>query len=102
MRLRAAKDRLKIEHSIIDGLRRVLEELLDEAPEIALIIPGEIRKVRKARGPVKVRVTTPTQTGWKAIGLSAGARQELFISTSLEKDQLEWAIGQALERSGNG
>lgn len=101
MRLRASKDRLKIEHSIIDGLRRVLEELLDEASEIALIIPGEIRKVRKARGPVKVRVTTPTQTGWKAIGLSAGARQELFISTNLEKDQLEWAIGQALERSGN-
>lgn len=101
MRLRASKDRLKIEHSIIDGLRRVLEELLAEAPEIVLIVPGEIRKVRKARGPVKMRVTTPTQTGWKAIGLSAGARQELFISTKLEKDQLEWAIGQALERSGN-
>ena len=28
MRLRTAKDRLKIEHSIIDGVRGILEELL--------------------------------------------------------------------------
>ena len=28
MRLRTAKDRLKIEHSIIDGVREILEELL--------------------------------------------------------------------------
>ena len=34
MRLRTAKDRLKIEHSIIDGLRPVLEELLKSNAEI--------------------------------------------------------------------
>ena len=47
------------------------------------MIPGVIRPVRDARGKVKVRVTVPTQNGWKAIALSAGARQELFISTDL-------------------
>jgi hypothetical protein len=36
--------------------------------------------------------------GWKAIALSAGARQELFISTALSKDALEEAIGGILER----
>ena len=96
MRLRAAKDRLKVEHSIIEGVRRVLEDLLQATPEIASIIPGEIKKVRKARGPVKIRVTTPTQTGWKAIALSAGARQELFVNTRMTKEALEAAISRAL------
>lgn len=100
MRLRAAKNRLKVEHSIIEGLRKVLENLLAAVPEIASIIPGDIKKVRKARGAIKIRVTIPTQTGWKAIALSAGARQELFINTRLEKEGLEWEIGQALERAG--
>src|SRR5207247_10845015 len=96
MRLRTARDRLKIEHSIIDGVRGILEELLAASPAIRSVIPGVIRPVRDARGKVRVRVTVPTQNGWKAIALSAGARQELFISTSLPKAELEKAIAQAL------
>jgi hypothetical protein len=95
MRLRTAKDRLKIEHSIIDGVRGILEELLAANVEIRSIIPGVIRPVRDARGKVKVRVTVPTQNGWKAIALSAGARQELFISTELGKEELEKAFEKA-------
>jgi hypothetical protein len=95
MRLRTAKDRLKIEHSIIGGVRGILEELLAANPEIRSVIPGVIRPVRDARGKVKVRVTVPTQNGWKAIALSAGARQELFISTEWSKQQVEEALGRA-------
>jgi hypothetical protein len=95
MRLRTAKDRLKIEHSIIDGVREILEELLAKTPEIRSVIPGVIRPVRDARGKVKVRVTVPTQNGWKAIALSAGARQELFISTAMGKEELEAALKTA-------
>ena len=95
MRLRAAKDRLKIEHSIIDGLRPILDELLAATPEIRSIIPGVIRPVRDARGKAKIRVTVPTQNGWKAIALSQGARQELFISTELTQEQLEAAFVKA-------
>jgi|SRR5208283_792931 len=96
MRLRAAQNRLKIEHSIIDGLRRVLELLLRDNSEIRSVIPGVIRKVRDAKGPPTIRVTVPTTNGWKAIALSAGARQELFLSTAMEKEALERAIAQAL------
>jgi hypothetical protein len=95
MRLRTAKDRLKIEHSIIDGLRRILEDLLEATPEIRSIVPGVIRPVRDAKGKVRIRITVPTQNGWKAIALSAGARQELFISTSLGKEELESALTRA-------
>src|ERR1043166_6766815 len=94
MRLRTAKDRLKIEHSIIDGVREVLEELLAGNAEIRSVIPGVIRPVRDAKGKVKVRVTVPTQNGWKAIALSAGARQELFISTAWTKEQVEAALAR--------
>ena len=96
MRLRTAKDRLKVEHSIIDGVREILERLLAENPGSRSVIPGVIRPVRDARGPVKVRITVPTQNGWKAIALSAGARQELFISTAMPQREVE----EALERAG--
>jgi hypothetical protein len=95
MRLRKVQNKLKVEHSIIDRLRAVLERLLAD-PAIRSIIPGVIRPVRDAKGAVKIRVTVPTTNGWKAIALSAGARQELFISTSLSKQALEQAIERAL------
>jgi hypothetical protein len=95
MRLRTAKDRLKIEHSIIDGVRDILETLLASTPAIRSVIPGVIRPVRDARGKVRVRITVPTQNGWKAIALSAGARQELFISTDLGKEEVETALRAA-------
>jgi len=96
MRLRTAHDRLKIEHSIIEGVREILERLLADNPEIRSVIPGVIRPVRDARGPVKVRLTVPVQNGWKGIAFSAGARQEIFISTALSKDD----VARALERAG--
>jgi hypothetical protein len=97
MRLRAVDNRLKIEHSIIDGLRPVLERML-EWEEVRTIVPGVIKVVRNARGEVKIHVTVPTQNGWKAIALAAGSRQELFISTAIEKIELEGIIEAALEK----
>lgn len=98
MRLRKVHGKLKVEHSILDGVRDVLERLLVENPAaIRSIIPGVIRPVRDAKGEVRIRLTVPTTNGWKAIALSSGARQELFISTSLSRDELEQAIRRASE-----
>ncbi len=96
MRLRKAQGKLKVEHSIIDGLRDVLERVL-EREDVRSIIPGVIRPVRDAKGKVRVHVTVPTANGWKAIALSAGARQELFVSTDLGKEELEKVFERALE-----
>jgi hypothetical protein len=98
VRLRAAHGKLKVEHSIIDGVRDLLERLLARHPQVRSVIPGVIRPVRDARGEVKVRVTVPTSNGWKAIALSAGARQELFISTSYTREQLEAALRECAAR----
>jgi hypothetical protein len=98
MRLRTAQGKLKIEHSIIDGVRDLLRRLLDQNPAtIRSVVPGVIRPVRDARGKIRAHVTVPTTNGWKAIALSAGARQELFISTTLDKAALEKALAKAGE-----
>ena len=94
-RLRTGKGKLKIEHSILESLRPVLDRLV-KLDEIRSIIPGVIRPVRDAKGTVKIHITVPTQNGWKAIGLSNGARQELFISTAMTEGQLAGAIEEAL------
>ena len=94
-RLRTARGKLKIEHSILDDLRPVLEKLVAR-DDIRSIIPGVIRPVRDAKGPVRIRITVPTQNGWKAIALANGARQELFISTVLTQEQLASAIAIAI------
>ncbi|HEX4229239.1 MAG TPA: DUF2103 domain-containing protein [Bryobacteraceae bacterium] len=96
MRLRAEQGKLKIEHSIIDGLRPVLQRLLRDNSAIRSVVPGVIRQVRDARGEPAVHVTVPTTNGWKAIALSAGARQELFISTALTKEEVEVALRRAI------
>ena len=95
-RLRTGKGKLKIEHSILESLRPVLDRLV-KLDEIRSIIPGVIRPVRDAKGTVKIHITVPTQNGWKAIGLSNGARQELFISTAMTEEQLAGAIKGAIE-----
>jgi hypothetical protein len=95
-RLRTAKGKLKIEHAILDSLRPVLERLVARE-DIRSIIPGVIRPVRDAKGPVKIHITVPTQNGWKAIGLSNGARQELFVSTGLTQEQLATAFDEAID-----
>ena len=64
-------------------------------PPDSSVIPGVIGPVRDAKGKLKVRVTVPTQNGWKAIALSAGARQELFVSTSWSKEEVEAAFRRA-------
>ena len=100
MKLRTAQGKLKIEHSIIDGVRDLLKLLLAENPEtIRSVIPGVIKPVRDAKGEVRIRVTVPTTNGWKAIALSAGARQELFISTTLSREQLESILNELCRRS---
>jgi hypothetical protein len=97
MKLRKNQGKLKIEHSIIGNLRPVLERLIEQNDDrIRSVIPGVIRVVRDAKGPVKMRLTVPTTNGWKAIALSDGSRQEVFISTDLPREELEQAIAAAL------
>jgi hypothetical protein len=95
-RLRTAQGKLKIEHSILENLRPVLERLVVSG-QIRSVIPGVIRPVRDAKGPVRIRITVPVTNGWKAIALANGARQELFISTPLSEEELAQLLRAAID-----
>ena len=93
---------LKTMHSILSHLKPVLTKLLAATPEVTRIIPGEI-SITKGMGhgkTVGVRITVPLMTadkgtGYKVIALSNGSRQELFVSTSLPKNNLATAFTAA-------
>ena len=81
--LRAVGGTLKVKHGIIDNLRPLLEKLLKASPRIHCIIPGTIAPVTNAHGKgVVVRISIPIPNGFKALAMTAGARQELFLVVS--------------------
>jgi hypothetical protein len=103
VKLRKAQGKLKVEHSILDGVRPMLERLLAATPPIRSVIPGVIRRVRDARGPVKVHITVQTSNGWKAIALSehrhvarrAGPRLHIGGAHIMKKPR---SLGKSVQR----
>ena len=87
--LRAVGGKLKVQHSILDNLRPLLEKALKSSHDLKSIIPGSIKPVASAHGKkVKIRVTIPIPNGYKVIALADGARQELFVNTKLTSAEL--------------
>ena len=87
--LRAVGGKLKVQHSILDNLRPLLEKAL-KSHELKSIIPGSIKPVASAHGKgVRIRVTIPISNGFKVIALADGARQELFVNTHLTAAELK-------------
>jgi len=96
-RLREIGGKLKIQHTILDSLKPVLNRLLKSTPGILTLIPGSIKPVADAHGTqVKVRVTIPVAKGFKAIAFTNGARQELFVNTKLTQSELQAAFKDAI------
>lgn len=88
------RGKLKLEHSVIPGLRRVLERLLDDL-RIRLIIPGRIVGI-SGHSQLRIRVSMKTVNGWKLSATIPSAAQEVFIGTPLSKEELNEAIQKAM------
>lgn len=73
--------KIKTQHTIIEGLRDILQKiaLIDE---IKSVIPGRISQRGNSERKSSITITTPTQSGLKALGKSNGTTQELFIVTN--------------------
>ena len=75
--------KLKYEHSMIDGLRRLLESI-EVWEEIDAIIPGRIQPVNKSHA-LRIKIQYEIQTGLKCLALSGPAVQEVFfVSSNIE------------------
>lgn len=81
MRHRARSSKIKYEHSMIPGLRELLESL-EEWDEITSIIPARIKPIRSRGKHLRVEVKYRTRSGLKALVKGATAVQEVFFVTN--------------------
>lgn len=102
MKLRGAGGKLKIQHSIIKGLRPVLEKILKHEG-IKSIIPGAIVPINGAKGSscMSIRITTPllTSAGFKGVATGDSLKQELFLNTKLSKMEVDEILIKSLQNS---
>ena len=69
--------KIKVDHSIIDGLRTILERV-EAWPEVGSIIPGRI-KPSGSHHAMRLEVQYKTPSGLKAIAKGNGGVQEVFF-----------------------
>ena len=94
--------RVVITHSTyIDGLIPVLKALAED-PCIATVTPAVISRVRSRSSPLTLRVTTPITGGHKVNARRSGTAQEVFVVTSLSREDLQERLDRLLEKSHPG
>lgn len=72
---------VKREHSIINGLLPVLEQLAT-CPDVSAVIPGRIVVTRASSPKLQLRLGTQTITGFKLTARRATTGQEVFVVTT--------------------
>jgi hypothetical protein len=92
----SASGRLVLNHSThVAGLIPVLERLIHQA-NVQTVTPGVIGRARSHTPRLTLKISVPIRGGFKVIARQGKTVQEVFVLTSLEREQLEAAIGQAL------
>lgn len=87
-------NKIKHEHTIIPGLRPVLEQMA-ACQGIRSIIPGPIRPHHLPRS-VWVTIQYETETGLKLLGRNGSAIQEVFLVTGDPAEVRRWLVEQEL------
>ena len=78
--------KIKVQHHVLSQIRPALTEIASW-PEVDGLIPGEIRP---KKGPsTGLSLQYRTQAGFKLIGRSSGAAQEVFVVTSHPEEVIE-------------
>lgn len=90
--------RLVWNHSThIQGLIPVLERLVSYTG-IQTITPAVLGRAKSHSPKLQLKVSVPIRGGFKIIARVGKTFQEVFILTSLTKEELEGAIAQILNR----
>lgn len=72
---------VKREHSIINGLLPLLEQIATQ-PSVSAVIPGRISVTRGAAPALQLRLGPRTMTGVKLTARRSTTAQEVFVVTS--------------------
>lgn len=89
--MRRRQGKIKVQHTIIEGLREILEEIA-RWDCVESIIPGEIkRKGGITKGGKSITLKYRTPTGFKLIWKKGTSAQEVFVvcKKGTEKEFLE-------------
>lgn len=90
--------RLVWNHSThIPGLIPILERLCQHEG-LQTVTPGVIGRVKGHCPKMQLRVSVPIRGGFKVIARQGKTVQEVFILTTLDQDELEQAIAQAMRK----
>lgn len=93
----ASDGRLVWNHSThLPGLIPILEKLVT-VDGIQTITPAVIAPVRSNAPQLKLKVSVPIRGGFKLIARKGKTAQEVFVITTLSREQLEGAIAQILQ-----
>jgi hypothetical protein len=84
--------RVVITHSTyVEGLIPLLRKLALH-PQVDTITPAVISRVRGRSNGLRLRVSAPLIGGWKLVARRGSSAQEVFLTTSLDRDTLQNAV----------
>lgn len=93
---KSSEGRLVWNHSThLDGLIPILEKLITYEG-IKTVTPAVLSRSRSHSPQMKLKVSVPIRGGYKLIARCGKTVQEVFILTELDKNQLEYIIGEIL------
>jgi hypothetical protein len=88
--------RVVINHSThIPGLIAALQRLA-ETKGVSTVVPGRLYTAGGRQASLSIRVTVPTEGGFKLLARKGSQTQEVFVITDLDRDTLEGAIAWSL------
>jgi hypothetical protein len=84
--------RVVITHSTyVEGLIPLLRKLALH-PQVDTITPAVISRVRGRSQGLRLRISAPLTGGWKLVARRGSSAQEVFLTTSLDRDGLQNAV----------
>lgn len=91
---------VKREHSIINGLLPLLEQIASQ-PSVSAVIPGRISVTRAASPTLQLRLGPTTMTGFKLTARRGTTAQEVFVVTT-ETDRVIGFLQQEIKEFSPG
>ncbi|MCX5945390.1 MAG: DUF2103 domain-containing protein [Cyanobacteria bacterium] len=84
--------RVVITHSTyVEGLIPLLRKLALH-PQVDTITPAVISRVRGRCTGLRLRVSAPLIGGWKLVARRGSSAQEVFLTTTLDREALQSAV----------
>jgi len=89
--------RVVITHSTyVEGLIPLLRKLALH-PQVDTITPAVISRVRGRSQGLRLRISAPLTGGWKLVARRGSSAQEVFLTTSLDREALQCAVDDLIK-----